>query len=77
MVVKVLFFGVLAEVTGTAVKHYSDVRSATHLMFRIEDDFPGFIHHASRIMVNNDFTDDDVQLSDGDEVGFIPLNDNA
>jgi len=41
MEVKVLFFGVLAEVSGTQLKHYHDVKSISDLKLRIYDDFSG------------------------------------
>ena len=59
MEVKVLFFGVLAEVSGTSVKHYKNVRSLTDLKLRIQDDFPEIVHYKFRISVNSEITDDD------------------
>jgi molybdopterin converting factor small subunit len=72
MEVKVLFFGILAEVAGTGFKHYRDVRTMKDLMLRIQDDFPGIVHYNYRIALNNKITDADPLLKSGDEVAFLP-----
>jgi molybdopterin converting factor small subunit len=72
MEIKVLFFGVLAEVTGTTFKHYSDVSSMRDLMIRIMDDFPEIVHYKYRISHNSDITDNDLPLKQGDEVALMP-----
>ena len=50
MEVKVLFFGVLAEVSGTSIKHYQDVKSINDLRHRIQDDFPEIVHYNFRYL---------------------------
>lgn len=72
MEVKVLFFGVLSEVTGTNCKHYRDVKSIGDLKFRIYDDFPEVVHYNYRISLNNQIINDDPSLNDGDEVALMP-----
>jgi molybdopterin converting factor small subunit len=72
MEVKVLFFGVLAEVTGTDIKHYHEVRSISDLKLRIFDDFPEIVHYNYRISLNNLITDSDVSLKPGDEIALMP-----
>lgn len=72
MQVKVLFFGVLAEVTGTNNKHYREVMSIDDLKLRIEDDFPEFVHYNYRISLNSEIINDNTKLSDKDEVAFMP-----
>lgn len=72
MEVKVLFFGVLAEVTGTNCKHYSDVKSTGDLKLRIQDEFPEVVHYNFRISLNNVLIDNDLLLNDGDEVALMP-----
>ena len=72
MEIKVLFFGVLAEVAGTAIKHYHDVRSIKDLTIRIQDDFPEIVHYNYRISVNSEITDSDLSLKAGDEVALMP-----
>jgi sulfur-carrier protein len=72
MEVKVLFFGVLAEVSGTAVKHYQDVRSMSDLKIRIQDDFPEIAHYNFRMSLNSTITDDNTALQPGDEIALMP-----
>ena len=72
MMVKVLFFGVLAEVTGTNCKHYSDVKSTGDLKLRIQDEFPEVVHYNFRISLNSVLIDNDLLLNDGDEVALMP-----
>jgi molybdopterin synthase sulfur carrier subunit len=72
MQVKVLFFGVLAEVTGTNTKHYVEVKSISDLRLRMQDDFPEIVHYNYRIALNNEIINNDPQLHDGDEVAFMP-----
>jgi len=72
MEVKVLFFGVLTEVTGTAVKHYKGVKSTGDLRLMIEDDFPAIAHYNFRVSLNSQILNDEADLSDGDEVAFMP-----
>jgi len=72
MQVKVLFFGILAEVTGTNCKHYSDVKSTRDLKLRIQDEFPEVVHYNFRISLNSVLTDNDLLLNDGDEVALMP-----
>ena len=72
MGVKVLFFGVLAEVAGTSFKHYIDVKSISDLKIRIADDFPEIVHYNFRISVNNEITDNDLFLKGTEEVALMP-----
>ena len=72
MEIKVLFFGVLAEVTGTNCKHYREVKSIGDLKIRIQDEFPAVVHYNFRISLNNEIIDNDPVLNDGDEVALMP-----
>jgi sulfur-carrier protein len=72
MKVKVLFFGVLAEISGTECKHYADVVSLGDLKLRIIDDFPEIVHYSYRISLNNELIDNDPLLNDGDELALMP-----
>lgn len=72
MEVKVLFFGVIAEVTGTNCRHYLEVKSIGDLRLRIQDDYPEVVHYNFRISLNNELINDDPLLSDGDEVALMP-----
>jgi molybdopterin synthase sulfur carrier subunit len=72
MKVKVLFFGVLSEVTGTSIKVYMDVKSIEHLNQFVTDDFPEIIHYKFKISLNNEIINGDAELKNGDEVAFLP-----
>lgn len=72
MQVKVLFFGVLAEVTGTNLKHYQDVKSIGDLKLKIQDDFPEVVHYNYRISLDSEIIDNEPSLNDGDEVALLP-----
>jgi len=72
MEVKVLFFGVLAEITGTSFKHYREVKSIGDLRLRIQDDFPEIVHYNYRISLNNEIINYDPILKNGDEVALMP-----
>jgi molybdopterin synthase sulfur carrier subunit len=72
MEVKVLFFGVLSEVTGTSFKCYIGVKTLNDLKLRIIDDFPEIAHYSYRISVNNEITDNNLILETGDEIALMP-----
>lgn len=72
MEVKVLFFGVLAEVTGSAIKHYSEVGLISDLKHMIADDFPEVVHYNFRIALNNQIIEGEEKLKAGDEVAYLP-----
>jgi sulfur-carrier protein len=72
MQVKVLFFGVLSEVTGTDYRHYMEVKSINDLKIRISDDYPEIEHYNYRISLNNEILNSDSNLNEGDEIAFLP-----
>jgi molybdopterin converting factor small subunit len=72
MQVKVSFYGVLADVTGTNCKHFMDVKSVGDLQLRIQDEFPEVVHYKYRISLNNVLINDDPLLNNGDEVALMP-----
>jgi len=72
MEVKVLFFGVLAEITGTSLKHYAEVKTIGDLKLRIYDDYPEVIHYNFRISLNNEIINNDPDLTNGDEIALMP-----
>jgi molybdopterin synthase sulfur carrier subunit len=72
MDISVLFFGVLAEVTGTNRKHYQDIKSFGDLKQRIGDDFPEIVHYNFRIAVNNKIVNEDPLLRQDDKVAYLP-----
>jgi sulfur-carrier protein len=72
MQVKVLFFGVLSEVAGTDLRHFSDVKSVGDLKLRILDEFPEIEHYNYRISLNNEIISADQVLNDNDEIALMP-----
>jgi len=72
MEIKVLFFGVLAEVTKTGFKHYRDITSFSDLKLRIHDEFPELIHYTYRMALNNNIINEEPELENEDEVAFLP-----
>ena len=72
MEISVLFFGVLADVTGTRIKHYRGIVSFGDLKHRILDDFPEIIHYNFRIAVNNKIVNEEPLLSHGDIIAYLP-----
>jgi molybdopterin synthase sulfur carrier subunit len=73
MQVKVLFFGVLSEVTGSDCRYYKDVGSTDDLRYRIMDEYPEIEHYNYRLSLNNEIVDSDILLTDSDEVALLPL----
>ena len=72
MQVKVLFFGVLVEVTGCNLKIYNDAKSVGALKIMIQDEFPEIAHYNFRISLNNKIINNASDLKDGDEVALLP-----
>jgi sulfur-carrier protein len=72
MEIKVLFFGVLAEVAQAGFKHYRDITSFNDLKYRIRDEFPEMVHYNYRIAVNNEIINEEPELKNLDEVAFMP-----
>ena len=72
MKVKVLFFGVLSEITGTGMKYYTDVKSVEHLQQRVSDDYPEIVHYTFKISLNSNLITGDSELKNDDEVAFLP-----
>ncbi len=72
MKVKVLFFGVLADISGTGIKIYSKVRSLEELKQMIWNEFPEFRHYKFMVSLNNEIIKTDSALNDGDEIALLP-----
>ena len=72
MEIKVLFFGVIADVTGISFKTYTGVKSIGDLRLRIEDEYPEIIHYHFRVSHNRYISGKDIILRNGDEVALLP-----
>jgi sulfur-carrier protein len=72
MEIKVMFFGVLTDVTGCNIKYYNEVSSLGDLRIRIQDDFPEISHYNFMVSLNQHIITDDTPLNNGDEVAYLP-----
>jgi len=72
MKVKVLFFGVLTDVTGKSFMHYNEVKDISDLKHRIIDDFPQVVHYDYLISLNNEIINSNSELKNDDEVALLP-----
>lgn len=72
MTVRVLFFGVLSDVTGTDTRHYLEVQSIDELKSKILDEFPEIAHYNYMISLNNEIISSNRILNDRDEVALMP-----
>lgn len=72
MNIKVLFYGVLAELTGTRIRTYTGISSFGDLRLRLQDDFPEIVHYNFRYCLNKVLINGDASLSDGDEISLLP-----
>ncbi len=72
MEINVLFFGVIAEITGMPRKVYFGIRSFDDLKHRLEDDFPEIVHYNFRYAVNSEIVSNNCDLKTGDEVACLP-----
>jgi sulfur-carrier protein len=72
MKIRILFFGVLAEVTGTSFSVYEGVSSFGNMKQRLIDEHPELLHYNYRIAVNNCLAGDEAVLHDNDEVALLP-----
>lgn len=69
--VRVLFFGKLAELTG---HRSTDIQAAhsTELLRTLREQYPQLSHHTMAVAVNRRLITEPVALSPGDEVAFMP-----
>lgn len=73
MEIKVLFYGVVADVTGTRIKTYTGVSSFGDLRLRILDYFPELMHYDFRYCHNKVLVNGEgINLNDGDEISLLP-----
>jgi len=72
MEIRVVFYGVIAEVAGIKMKTYFGITSFGDLKLRIQDDYPEIVHYNFRYYLNKVLINENVILSDGDEVSLLP-----
>jgi len=72
MQIKVLLFGELAQLAGSAELILQDVDSTTSANEMLENKFPQLVSKKYAIAVNKQIVKDSQQLHDGDEIALLP-----
>ena len=72
MKLKILFFGILAEVVGSDSIIIDSQPDLDHLTALVLDRFPDLKNYRYRVSVNRVLVDDNLSLNEGDEVAFLP-----
>ena len=72
MKIKILFFGILTDITGKEEMHLADVKSTNELINKLHAVYPGMNNLTYRIAVNREMVVDNTELKDGDEVALLP-----
>ena len=72
MKLKILFFGILAEVVGSDSIIIDSQPDLDHLTALVLDRFPDLKNYRYRVSVNRVLVDDNSSLNEGDEVAFLP-----
>ncbi len=72
MEIKVFFYGIMAEITGSHCRHYRNVTSLDDLKHRLEDDFPEMTHFSYRLTAANEIGKRIKVLSGEAEVACLP-----
>ena len=72
MKIKILFFGVLAEEAGAERIELETGSDLGGLKRQVEKMFPAFGRYDYRVSVNRTLVQDNISLSDGDEVALLP-----
>lgn len=72
MKVKILFFGILAEVAGSDSIEIETGSDMDGLRGQVEKIYPEFTRYDYRVSVNRTMVRENVSLSDGDEVALLP-----
>ena len=72
MKIKVLYFGVLAEVAHKSFGVYENVVSFDDLKLRLFDETPELQNYNFRFSLNNKFVSGSPELKENDEVALLP-----
>lgn len=72
MKIKILFFGILSDITGKEELHLTDVNFTGELNSRLHSMYPRITNVTYRIAVNKEMISNDTKLKDGDEVALLP-----
>ncbi len=72
MKLKILFFGSLAECTGTTMLEVEDIQDIDTLKNHLNEQFPPFKKFTYLIAVNQHIEKENIKLKTGDEIALMP-----
>lgn len=72
MEIKLLFFGVLTDAAKTNEVKVEGLKSLDEVKNYVFQNYPEVMNFSHIIAVNRDITKENISLSDGDEVAFLP-----
>lgn len=72
MNLKILFFGQLADITGTQEMEIMNVKDSDSLQNKLSDEFPEMKGLQFSVAVNNKTVTENTILKDGDIVAILP-----
>ena len=72
MVVKVLFFGVLSDITKTMSINIENKKDTDELIKYIETKYPEIKKYKYKVSVNRNFIAENIVLNNKDEIALLP-----
>jgi molybdopterin synthase sulfur carrier subunit len=72
VIMKVLYFGVLSEITGKTEEEIGFNGTVEELRKQMESQYEGFVKQQYQIAVNQNIAQDSATLSGAEEVAFLP-----
>ena len=72
MAIEILFFGSLADITATDKLYIEPLKELSAVKNQLHQQFPAFQGAAYFISVNRQMVQDELALSDGDCIAFMP-----
>ena len=72
MSIKVLYFGVISDITGKQSGEFDEFSSVEELIAYLEDKYIDLKDFKYQISVNQKIVKESVKLSDNDEIALLP-----
>jgi molybdopterin synthase sulfur carrier subunit len=72
MMVKILFFGALIDVTKTDSLQLNNIAQTDELIAVLHEKYPLLCHYKFSIALNQNFINNNCDLKDSDEVALMP-----
>ena len=72
MTIKILFFGILTDITKTDNMELENINSISKLKEKLFSDFPELKTQNFQISVNKKFVKADLKLNSNDEIALLP-----